>query len=439
MGTGNVRPHRERLVRWYAVLLALAAVATGCAGHGPARRDDLPRSSPSPPAGACGQSLPCGVAAEWTTRRLADGAQVSIGTVTVRPSARVTVRPVVGDHLATTETVHRMARRERAVAAVNGSFFDTADSPVFSGYPGDPLGILVVDGRLLSEAANGRTALILPPPGGRPRIDEVRSVMGLTAPDGAARELDGVDRVPGRIVGCGGTGGDRSAATGLPEQRPRHNQLCLDESEIVAFTPDWGAHSPPGAPGSTEAVLDEGGRVTELRSPAGGEIPRTGSTLTGIGEGADWLRSHARQGLPVVRRTHVTDGSGRSILAPGGSVLGAGPALLRGGEPWINGVANGFTGDTSAERQPRTVAAVKADGTLLLTVFDGRSPASAGVTLREAAEVLRSLGARDAINLDGGGSTTMVVNGQLRNRPRSAQGAPVRERAVADALAVVPR
>lgn len=425
-------------MRWCAAVLAMAATATGCTGHGAAGREDLPRSSPSPSAGACGQTLPCGVATERITRRLADGAQVSISMVTVRPSARVTVKPVVGDHLATTETVGRMARRERAVAAVNGSFFDTAESPVFSGYPGDPLGILVVDGRLLSEAANGRTALILPGPGGRPRIDEVRSGMWLTAPDGAVRELDGVDRVPGRIVGCGGTGGDRSAGTGLPEQRPRHNQLCLDESEIVAFTPDWGAYSPPGAPGSAEAVLDEDGRMTDLRSPAGGEIPRTGSTLTGVGEGADWLRRYARQGLPFVRRTGVTDGSGRNVLTPGASVLGAGPALLRGGETWINAAANGFTSDTSTERQPRTVAGIRPDGTLLLAVFDGRSPASAGVTLREAAALLRDLGATDAINLDGGGSTTMVVNGRLRNRPRDAEGAPVRERAVADALVVLP-
>ncbi|MFD0344660.1 phosphodiester glycosidase family protein [Streptomyces sp. NPDC127117] len=424
-----MRPHRDRLVRWGAVLLAMVATATGCTGHGPARRDDSP----------CGQTLPCGVAAERITRRLADGARISISTVTVRPSARVTVKPAVGADLATAETVGRTARRARAVAAVNGSFFDTVGPPVSSGCPGDPLGVLIVDGRMLSEAANGRTALILPGRGGRPRIDEVRSGMWLTAPDGAVRELDGVDRVPGRIVGCGGTGGDRLAATGLPEQRPRHNQLCLDDSEIVAFTPDRGAHSPPGGPGSVEAVLDGNGRLTELRSPAGGAIPRTGSTLAGVGEGADWLRTHARQGLPFGRRTVVTDGSGRSVLAPGTSVLGAGPALLRGGETRINGVANGFTGDTSTERQPRTVVGIKADGTLLLAVLDGRSPDSAGATLREAAALLRDLGAVDALNLDGGGSSTMVVNGRLHNRPRDAEGAPVRERAVADALVVVER
>ncbi|WP_405717441.1 phosphodiester glycosidase family protein [Streptomyces sp. NBC_00046] len=424
-------------MRRCAVLLVLAVTAAGCTGRGPARRDDSPR--PAPSAGACGQTLPCGVAAERISRRLADGARVLISTVTVRPSARVTVKPVFGDHLATTESVGRTARRERAVAAVNGSFFDTADSAVSSGYPGDPLGVLAIDGRLLSEAANGRTALILPGPGARPRIDEVRSAMWLTAPDGAVRALDGVNRVPGRIVGCGGTGGDRLARSGLPEQRPRHNQLCLDDSEIVAFTPEWGAHSPPGAPGSAEAVLDADGRVTALRSPAGGEIPRSGSTLTGVGEGVDWLRAHARQGPPFGRRTSVTDGGGRNILTPEASVLGAGPALLRGGATWINGAANGFTGDTSTERQPRTVVGTKADGTLILAVFDGRGPDSAGVTLREAAALLRDLGAVDALNLDGGGSSTMVVNGRLHNRPRGAEGAPVRERAVADALVVLQR
>ncbi|WP_326606235.1 phosphodiester glycosidase family protein [Streptomyces sp. NBC_01799] len=416
----------------------MVTTASACTSRAPSPHDGAPR--PAASAEACGRTWPCGVEAERITRRLADGKRVSISTLTVRPSARVTVRPVVGDHLATTETVGRMAQRTRAVAAVNGSFFDIAESPAFSGYPGDPLGVLVVDGELLSEAANGRTALILPGQAGPVRIDEVRSGTRLSAPDGATRELDGVDRVPGRIVGCGGVGGDRLAATGLSEQRPRHNQLCLDDSEIIAFTPVWGVHSPPGAPGSVEVVLDGSGRVTQVRSPAGGEIPRTGSTLVGMGQGADWLRLHARPGEPVARRTSVTDSAGRNILATGVSVLGAGPALLRGGEVRINDVVNGFTADTSTERQPRTVAGIKEDGSLLLAVFDGRTSASAGVTLREVAMLLRELGAVDAMNLDGGGSSTMVVRDRLFNRPSDVgrSGTPL-PRKVSDALAVIPR
>lgn len=434
-----MRPRYERRSRWCAVLLTATTALSGCSGGDTVRPGRSP--VPGPAAGVCEQDAPCGVTIGRTTHRLADGRQVHVTALTVAPTAHVTVGPVVAHRLTTTESVGRMARRAGAVAAVNGSFFDTPASPAFSGYAGDPLGIRVVDGELLSEAADGRTALILPGRrGGRARVDEVRSTLALSAADGATRELDGVNRVPGRIVGCGGTGGDRSAATGLPESRPRHNQLCVDDSEVVAFTPRWGEHTPPGGPGSTEAVLTADGRVSEVRSPAGGAIPRDGSTLAGVGAGADWLRAHAGTGQRIAGRTAVTDRTGRDILAPGVSVMGAGPALLRGGAVRINAAANGVGAASADARHPRTVAGVKADGTLLLVVFDGRSARSAGVTLREAAEILRELGAVEGLNLDGGGSSTMVVGGEVVNRP-SDSGAPGgrRQRKVADAIAVIPR
>lgn len=79
----------------------------------------------------------------------------------------------------------------------------------------------------------------------------------------------------------------------------------------------------------------------------------------------------------------------------------------------------------------------------MLVAVDGRQPGySAGMSLRELATLMRALGARDAINLDGGGSTTLVsadphAAGALRtaNHPSDAGG----ERAVGDALAVVRR
>src|SRR6185503_5497574 len=82
-----------------------------------------------------------------------------------------------------------------------------------------------------------------------------------------------------------------------------------------------------------------------------------------------------------------------------------------------------------AGRQPRTLAGVRADGTLLLVTVDGRLPGwSVGMTLPEAARLMRSLGAREAMNLDGGGSSTMVVRGEVVNRPSDRTG----ERPVSD-------
>lgn len=95
----------------------------------------------------------------------------------------------------------------------------------------------------------------------------------------------------------------------------------------------------------------------------------------------------------------------------------------------------------ATSRHPRTAVGISSNGKrLLLVVVDGRQAGySDGMTLRELAHLMLDLGARDALNLDGGGSTTMVVGNrkthslQIVNRPSDATG----ERPVGDALAVV--
>ncbi|NJD19939.1 MAG: phosphodiester glycosidase family protein, partial [Gemmatimonadetes bacterium] len=73
-------------------------------------------------------------------------------------------------------------------------------------------------------------------------------------------------------------------------------------------------------------------------------------------------------------------------------------------------------------------------GRLWLVVVDGRqAPHSLGMTLPELTELLEALGAEEALNLDGGGSSVMVVRGAVHNRPSDEAG----ERAVVNALALV--
>jgi hypothetical protein len=92
-----------------------------------------------------------------------------------------------------------------------------------------------------------------------------------------------------------------------------------------------------------------------------------------------------------------------------------------------------------ASRNPRTLAGVRADGTLLLVTVDGRAPDwSVGMTLREAARLMRSLGALDALNLAGGSSTAMTVRGELVNRPSDRVGGRPVERRVSNGLFVMP-
>src|SRR4051794_27301676 len=122
----------------------------------------------------------------------------------------------------------------------------------------------------------------------------------------------------------------------------------------------------------------------------------------------------------------------RDELAPDprGDLLQAGPLLVRGGAPVIEegvdpeGFSAGqgqFDSDITDGRYPRAALGL-ARGQLLAVACDGRADDEAGLTLRELAEALAALGAEAALNLDGGGSTSLVCGGALRNVPREEHG-----------------
>ncbi|WUS99887.1 phosphodiester glycosidase family protein [Streptomyces sp. NBC_00708] len=427
----------RRAARTPALLLALlTAACTAQTGAGPddgGARDPRPSTGSSQPA----EDLPHGITFRQSVRRLADGGPVRVSVLAVAPDAPADIRTSHGGTVATTGTVLDLARGADAIAAVNGTYFDSDSAR----YKGDPLGLYVSDGVLLSEATNGRTALILPGRGERPRITELRSATYVTSSDGARAVVDGTDRVPGRIVGCGGVGGDRRTDTGARTGDPLPGRVCFDPDELIDFPDQWGAPTPGADRHSVEAVLDANGTVTAVRSPAGGPVPAGGRTLVGIGTAAGWLRAHATPGRTLTVESHVTDPDGSEVDTEGASIVGAGPALVRHGRSWINAAANGVSEAAVSSRSPRTVAGIRPDGTLLLVVFDGRRPGvSEGVSLTEAAGVLVSLGAEDAINLDGGGSSTMVVRDKVRNSPSDPGDTDEeRQRKVSNALLVVPR
>ncbi|MBL7025554.1 MAG: phosphodiester glycosidase family protein [Candidatus Marinimicrobia bacterium] len=113
-------------------------------------------------------------------------------------------------------------------------------------------------------------------------------------------------------------------------------------------------------------------------------------------------------------------------------ILGAGPLLLRDGKVFIPVNEEVFFGSSIPEVHPRTAAGITSDGDLILLLVDGRQLISRGVDLPELANIMLELGCEDAINLDGGGSSALVVNGMLLNRPA---GKTV-EREVMSAIAV---
>jgi exopolysaccharide biosynthesis protein len=97
--------------------------------------------------------------------------------------------------------------------------------------------------------------------------------------------------------------------------------------------------------------------------------------------------------------------------------IGAGPMLVVDGRIRVTSDEEVFFGSSIPSTHPRTAVGRTRDGSLILLVVDGRQPESRGVNLNELAEIMVELGAVDALNLDGGGSATFVVNDTLLNRP----------------------
>ena len=198
------------------------------------------------------------------------------------------------------------------------------------------------------------------------------------------------------------------------------------------------------ARGIQEALV--GGFFTRPETKPLGEVRTRGMARASVPFDAPWdaLRAcvHIEAGRPRIARR------GDLPRRPRGDLLQAGPLLVHEGAVAVrdgedpegfSAGASQFDSDITAGRYPRAALAVTGDS-LLAVACDGRSRADAGLSLRELAELLADLGAREAINLDGGGSTSLVCAGELRNRPRADFGVPLPGgRPVATALVFAAR
>jgi hypothetical protein len=131
---------------------------------------------------------------------------------------------------------------------------------------------------------------------------------------------------------------------------------------------------------------------------------------------------HVAGGRVTIARRHELP------AAPPGDLLQAGPLLVRGGEPVRTddeGFSAGqqqFDSDITDGRYPRAALGVTRRAELLAVACDGRADDEAGLSMPELAEAMAALGAVHALNLDGGGSTSLICAGRLRNRPRESHG-----------------
>lgn len=297
------------------------------------------------------------------------------------------------------ETVTSMAARTGAIAAVNGGYFRTNGD-----FLGDSTGTVQIDGVVWSEPDRGRAAVGIVRDGRSSRLIFGHVVWQASIEAGRAkRSVEGLNRARG-------------------------------PDDLVVFTPEFGASTITDRSG-IEVVVRSGRVVAVLDDTGSTTIPRDGFIVSARGEAREWVRRSLRTGTRVRVRTTLqpADRWRSNPWTEAEDVLGAGPKLITAGRVDVTDVREKMIPAFATDLHPRTAIASLADGRALMLVADGRRPPErVGLALKELATILIELGAVDAINLDGGGSSAMVVKGTLVNFPSDAVG----ERPVSDAIVV---
>jgi hypothetical protein len=306
------------------------------------------------------------------------------------------------------ERVDGIAARYEALAAVNGGFFNVKT--------GEPVGLLKVAGELVSDTTVVRGIVaIRAAPGARPQL-EFDQAMARMSLDFTANGRDYLVRIDGV-------------------------NTTRERGKLMLYTPSYHRDTDT-APNGIEWVLSGTPlAVTEIRRDQGKTpIPRGGAVLSfgGLDPPAALaaLARGTRVSLPISWTTRL--GLSSKFLDQAHHVINGAGLLKRKGKPVTNWrVAETLNPQTFIDmRHPRTMIGVDRRGVIWLIVIDGRQPAySIGMTLPELVALADRLELGDALNLDGGGSTTMVVKGKFVNKPADAAG----PRPVSDAIVVKSR
>lgn len=191
------------------------------------------------------------------------------------------------------------------------------------------------------------------------------------------------------------------------------------QAGIGLYTAAWGSTYIPIADGEVIVTVNQNQVVQRTTAGAAGTgtyaIPPQGYVLA--------FRSYnsAAQALSVGTTVALSPNLRPPAFAEFPYAIGGGPILVQNGQISANAKAEGFSDAFASQAAPRSAIAVTPDGNLILVAIH-YSPGGRGPTLREAAQIMLQLGARDALNLDGGTSSSLYLGGTIINRHGSTVG-----------------
>jgi len=311
------------------------------------------------------------------------------------------------------EKTSSIAARHGALAAINAGFF-RLDTSIFAG---DAAGVLMIDRKIVSEPYANRVALFI---NNKPAQTEVV-----------------IDHFTNQ------------QSIEIKKQKIQISGLNRERKtdEIIIYTPFF-FRTTLTNPDGVEIVVRNNKIRQILDRKGSSEIPADGFVISASGKMRDELLKSAKLGLKVrwletFTGKLIQDGGITAIPARDVNqtystfedVTNGVPQLIRDGKIAITWQQEKTSKAFVETRHPRTAVAKLKDGKFLMITVDGRSESSGGIGLEDLARLLLEFGATDAMNLDGGGSTTMFLDGKVVNKPSDKEG----ERRVSDAILVFPR
>jgi exopolysaccharide biosynthesis protein len=304
------------------------------------------------------------------------------------------------------ETTSSIAKRKGAVAAINAGFFRLDKSH----WTGDASEILMIDRQMLSEPVNNRVGLYI-----FNSVDLTDVVFGHPHPNERSFLW---------------FRWKNSNEDGYINRFRINSERRADD--LVLYTPEFGTTTSTSENGVEVIVKND--RVESIHVNKGNSsIPAKGFVISASGSRIAELLNRAKRRIRV-GPVYLLDWKKRDALLE--DITNGVPQLIKNGKIDITWEQEKAAKAFVENRHPRTAVAKLKDGKFLMVTVDGRQPGvSVGMNLQELAEYILSLGATDAMNLDGGGSTTMYLDGKVVNTPSDKEG----ERKIGDAILVTLR
>ena len=279
--------------------------------------------------------------------------------------------------LASTETLNSkknisaIAKETNSIIALNGTFFKPET--------GVPLGTLMINGKLLTGPVYDRAAFGVFNEG----YDVAR--IKLDAKLISANNTIVIDNI---------------------------NQPRMLATYTLCYTPEWGKFTPASPEYGTQIII-KNNKITAITDKST-EIPKNGYVIVAPKLKVKNLKIGDKVELSV--KTNPKWSNAKHIIS-------GGPYLVKNGEVYIDMTAEKL--GAIGGKNPRSAIGYTKDNILILVAIDGREGSSVGMTLVQLADLMKSLGCIGAINLDGGSSTVMYVNGKIVNNPHNTGGIPI--------------